>query len=130
MKAEKVFGQSAGNEFDAPDTHAARKSREHFMKSPRQFLQPVPSMTVALLLFTAAILRADTLEPLALRCEYRVIPLGIDEAQPRLTWRVESAGRGKALALAGGVKFLRQEGDRAVLAVESGTYHFASQLEK
>ena len=35
------------------------------------------------------------LKPLALRCEYRVNPLGIDEAQPRLTWRVESAERGQ-----------------------------------
>ena len=55
-------------------------------------------MTVAVLMFTATVLRAPNLEPVALRCEYRVNPLGIDEAQPRLTWRVASAGRGKALA--------------------------------
>lgn len=36
-----------------------------------------------------------TLQPVALRCEYRVNPLGIDELQPRLTWRVESAERGQ-----------------------------------
>ena len=35
------------------------------------------------------------LNPVALRCEYRVNPLGIDEAQPRLTWRVESHERGQ-----------------------------------
>jgi alpha-L-rhamnosidase len=33
------------------------------------------------------------LHPVDLRCEYRVSPLGIDEAQPRLTWRVESKAR-------------------------------------
>ena len=46
----------------------------------------------ALFLFSVA---AGELKPLALRCEYRVNPLGIDEAQPRLTWRVESAERGQ-----------------------------------
>jgi len=30
-----------------------------------------------------------------LRCEYRIDPLGIDEAQPRLTWLVESKERGQ-----------------------------------
>ena len=34
------------------------------------------------------------MSPVALRCEYRVEPLGIDEAQPRLTWRLESETRG------------------------------------
>ena len=38
---------------------------------------------------------AAALKPIALRCEYRVNPLGIDEAQPRLTWRVESSRRGQ-----------------------------------
>ena len=33
---------------------------------------------------------------------------------------------GKLLAQASGVKFLRSEGDRAVLAVESGSYRFRS----
>jgi len=32
--------------------------------------------------------------PTALRCEYRVNPLGLDETSPRLTWRVESDERG------------------------------------
>jgi len=35
------------------------------------------------------------LKPVASRCEYRANPLGIDEAQPRLTWRVESDERGQ-----------------------------------
>jgi len=38
--------------------------------------------------------QAGKLQPVALRCEYREQPLGIDEAQPRLTWRVESGERG------------------------------------
>jgi hypothetical protein len=36
--------------------------------------------------------------------------------------------RGEPLLKARGVKFLRMEGDRAVLAVESGEYKFKSQL--
>jgi len=35
------------------------------------------------------------LRPVALRCEYRENPLGIDETQPRLTWRVEAKERGQ-----------------------------------
>jgi len=38
--------------------------------------------------------QAAGLEPVALRCEYRVNPQGIDEAQPRLTWQVGSRQRG------------------------------------
>lgn len=34
--------------------------------------------------------RAASLEPVALRCEYRINPQGIDEMQPRLTWQVET----------------------------------------
>jgi alpha-L-rhamnosidase len=49
----------------------------------------------ATLLLGAIHSNADTLKPVALRCEYRVNPLGIDEAQPRLTWRVESGERGQ-----------------------------------
>jgi len=39
--------------------------------------------------------QAGGLEPVALRCESRVEPVGIDETQPRLTWRVASADRGQ-----------------------------------
>ncbi len=39
--------------------------------------------------------QTDTLKPVALRCEYRLNPEGIDEAKPRLTWRVESTQRGQ-----------------------------------
>lgn len=38
---------------------------------------------------------SSTLNPLALRCEYRQNPLGIDELKPRLNWRVESEERGQ-----------------------------------
>ena len=74
------------------------------MKIRRQFLRNVSLLTAALLMFTGDRLVARNLEPVALRREYRVNPLGVDEAQPRLTPRVESAGRGKALAEAGEVK--------------------------
>ncbi len=48
-----------------------------------------------LLLFAAQPALAATFEPVGLRCEYRVAPLGLDETQPRLTWRIESAERGQ-----------------------------------
>jgi hypothetical protein len=35
---------------------------------------------------------------------------------------------GKPLAKAPGVKFLRMDGDRAVLEVEAGSYRFASSM--
>jgi len=38
---------------------------------------------------------AAALVPVKLSCEERANPLGIDEAQPRLTWRVESSERGQ-----------------------------------
>jgi len=52
-----------------------------------------PIVALALLLeFTGF----AALQPVSLRCEYRYNPLGIDEAQPRLTWRVQSDERGQA----------------------------------
>ncbi len=38
---------------------------------------------------------SGALLPAQLRCEYAVDPLGVDVAQPRLFWRVESAERGQ-----------------------------------
>jgi alpha-L-rhamnosidase len=35
------------------------------------------------------------LRPVGLRCEYRVDPLGVDERVPRLSWALESEGRGQ-----------------------------------
>src|SRR5919107_1290347 len=35
------------------------------------------------------------LRPVRLQCEYRVDPLGIDERVPRLSWALESEGRGQ-----------------------------------
>jgi alpha-L-rhamnosidase len=35
------------------------------------------------------------LRPVGLKCEYRVDPLGIDEGAPRLSWALESEGRGQ-----------------------------------
>ncbi len=59
------------------------------------FLSTALMVTFGCLLSSVHLARADSLRPVALRCEYRVNPLGIDEAQPRLTWRVESAERGQ-----------------------------------
>jgi alpha-L-rhamnosidase len=63
-----------------------------------------PSQTVHLLLafwtmtsvFLSALpASAAGLEAVALRCEYRENPLGIDETKPRLSWRVDSRERGQ-----------------------------------
>src|ERR671910_1239236 len=35
------------------------------------------------------------LRPMGLKCEYRVDPLGIDARVPRLSWALESEGRGQ-----------------------------------
>ena len=51
------------------------------------------SIVLAAALCTPAAAMAG-LAPAALRCEYQVNPAGIDEAAPRLTWRVESKERG------------------------------------
>jgi len=57
--------------------------------SPRtlRFLGAVGALMFAPVLFAAG------LQPVDLRCEYRHEPLGIDEAAPRLTWRLEGKGR-------------------------------------
>jgi len=46
-------------------------------------------------LFLCASVAVAAIKPTALRCEYRVNPLGIDELQPRFTWLVESNERGQ-----------------------------------
>ena len=53
--------------------------------------------TVLIMGLVASVCPAALL-PTTLRCEYRVNPQGIDEAQPRLTWRVESSERGQKQA--------------------------------
>ncbi len=37
---------------------------------------------------------ASVINPVRLICEYRINPLGIDETEPRLSWQLESLGRG------------------------------------
>ncbi len=59
------------------------------MRSVQLFFTAV----VTAVCFVASV-HAKDCSPVALRCEYRVNPLGIDEAQPRLTWRIESDERG------------------------------------
>ncbi len=46
-------------------------------------------------LATSVVTAAAALQLVAPRCEYRINPQGIDEALPRLTWRVESMARGQ-----------------------------------
>ena len=79
-----------------------------------------PGLLLMLLISVAA--NATELKPVALKCEYRVNPLGIDEPQPRLCWRIESTQRG--------VTVLRTEAGSAVLSVESGKYRFVVEANR
>jgi alpha-L-rhamnosidase len=48
------------------------------------------------LAFVPVKLMAESTRPAELRCESKINPEGIDEATPRLSWRMESAGFGAA----------------------------------
>ena len=50
--------------------------------------------TSAALIFTVTAVAAE-LKPVALRCEYRENPLGIDARTPRLSWQLQSSARGE-----------------------------------
>src|ERR687897_1736923 len=50
------------------------------------------------------------LRPVGLQCEYRVDPLGIEERTPRLSWALESEGRGQVQS-AYRILVARSEGD-------------------
>ena len=63
-------------------------------------MKPLSNLTRGLslglfLLATAGLAGAAPLKVTELRCEYRVNPMGIDEAQPRLSWQLASAERGQ-----------------------------------
>ncbi|WP_165221750.1 family 78 glycoside hydrolase catalytic domain [Aquisphaera insulae] len=57
------------------------------------------------------------LKPAELKCEYRVDPMGLDAARPRLSWIVTSAGRGQKqtayqiLVASDSAKLARDQGD-------------------
>jgi alpha-L-rhamnosidase len=72
---------------------ADNQSALRFRGSMREFVRGILTL-IALALSTMAPAHA-ALQVQQLRCEYRVNPLGIDEAQPRLTWRVDSNERGQ-----------------------------------
>ena len=76
-------------------------------------IKRIHRVAVTLLLLASFTANAGSLKPVALRCEYRGHPLGIDEAQPRFTWRVESGERGQKqtayqVIVASSAKLLRQ----------------------
>jgi len=70
------------------------------MAARSAILPAVVAVLAACLLAVAADagprLRGGSLTPEDLRCEYLNNPLGIDEAQPRLSWVIQAAGRAKA----------------------------------
>ena len=77
-------------------------------------------MKLALLLLTAAVLLpAATVRPVQLRCEYRTNPLGIDETEPRLGWRL-AAGDGAARGLSQTAYRVLAASSRDLLIKESG----------
>jgi hypothetical protein len=66
---------------------------------PMTGLAPKLAVLVASLLSVAGVnlpVRAATMTPARLRCEYRENPLGVDLPQPRLSWILQSDKRGEA----------------------------------
>lgn len=55
----------------------------------------VPATAIAALLFSALSNAGQEVAPVDLRCEYLASPLGIDAAQPRLSWRLQCGDRGR-----------------------------------
>lgn len=60
---------------------------------PRATLNPVFILTLCIMAGFAA--TAAPLEVYDLKCNYRTNPLGIDDAQPSLSWKLESTERGQ-----------------------------------
>jgi len=56
-------------------------------------LLPLPLLIVSLMMLAGFMPLAAALVPVNLQCEYRVNPLGIEVAQPRLFWQVQSKER-------------------------------------
>ncbi|MDX9973889.1 MAG: alpha-L-rhamnosidase N-terminal domain-containing protein, partial [FCB group bacterium] len=52
-------------------------------------------MILHALVVMVALAASDSMTPVDLRCEYLVNPLGVDTAQPRLSWKFESTQRGQ-----------------------------------
>jgi alpha-L-rhamnosidase len=75
-----------------------KKSNKRLMNSqslPKKL--PLNAMSIAAILMLAGFLPlAAAVVPVNLQCEYRVNPLGIDAARPRLTWQVKSDERNQA----------------------------------
>lgn len=74
----------------------------------------VYTFLILALLFTACHDEESDLMPSDLRCEYLVDPMGIDAAQPRLTWIVEGEGRNRMqtayrILVAGSLEALNDE---------------------
>src|ERR1700685_3627864 len=82
-----------GRGFRRPSAAAESNPMPLCFWLPR-FRRPLCAASALVASFAApAGLQASDLAPVALRCEYRSDPLGIDETQPLLSWRVESGLR-------------------------------------
>ena len=72
--------------------NCARKSPS---RSPRRIGKPIPLKTVlTCLAWLLLVATGQAMSVSNLRCEYRAQPIGIDVAQPRLSWMLESSQRG------------------------------------
>jgi alpha-L-rhamnosidase len=65
------------------------------MNSKRLFKKNLPPtiLIAGILIFTGFLSLAGSVAPVKLECEYHTNPMGIDAAQPRLTWQVQSSER-------------------------------------
>ena len=66
------------------------------MNHPALFRQLPSVIAVVLAVLLSAVLMpgAEGLRVIGLRCEYKLNPMGLDVAKPRLGWRIQSADRG------------------------------------
>jgi alpha-L-rhamnosidase len=68
---------------------------KHSLNHQFVFLRAVLFVAASILFASMSDGRSANLEPVALHCEYRTNPLGVDELLPRLSWQVESSQRGQ-----------------------------------
>ena len=89
--------QTTGSTVSMISTQPSPDSRQR--RGVRQSHAAFRSLTIGAVLFAASLATPSALtaesNPIGLRCEYLVDPLGLDEPHPRLSWRVESSERGE-----------------------------------
>ena len=87
---------SASRNYDLRYGRSPRRLCGHFLNISIYMKKNIFTTTILATFILASIANAHGNIPTATRCEYLVNPQGIDEAQPRLSWRLESSKRGAA----------------------------------